>query len=206
MAIMKEDRQAFGLIISKAISLEDAFMYPITSVPLALATTENGLRQSDKASFRNFLINTANSEIPEVPKYCTWLVDGMAVVRSMKPKNTYQKFYESLLNFITPDTKYEPKGIVFCSDVYKVRSVKDGCRTDRGLPGPRICIDGFEQRMMKGQNWQEFLHNKENKNDLLHMLCEFIKLPENRNKLPCPVIINDKENVHLISKDDDTYL
>ena len=60
--------------------------------------------------------------------------------------------------------------------------------------------------MMKGQNWQEFLHNKENKNDLLHMLCEFIKLPENRNKLPCPVIINDKENVHLISKDDDTYL
>ena len=27
MAIMKEDRQAFGLIISKAISLEDAFIY-----------------------------------------------------------------------------------------------------------------------------------------------------------------------------------
>ena len=111
MAIMKEDRQAFGLIISKAISLEDAFIYPITSVPLALATTENGLKQSDKASFfliefhRNFLINTANSEVPEVPKYCTWLVDGMAVVRSMKPKNTYQKFYESLLNFITPDAK-----------------------------------------------------------------------------------------------------
>ena len=46
LTLMKEDRQAFGLIISKAVSINEAFMYPITSVPLALATT-------DKASFRN---------------------------------------------------------------------------------------------------------------------------------------------------------
>ena len=44
VALLKEDCQAFGLIVSKAISIEKAFTYPITSVPLALATTECGLR------------------------------------------------------------------------------------------------------------------------------------------------------------------
>ena len=116
LTLMKEDRQAFGLIISKAVSINEAFMYPITSVPLALATTENGLRQSDKASFRNSLINEANSDCTDVPKNCTWLIDGMAAVRSLKPKDTYHLFYISLLKFITPCSKYDPKTIVFCID------------------------------------------------------------------------------------------
>ncbi len=53
VSVLKKDCQAFGLILAKAISLEDAFCFPITSVPLALATPDGSLRQSDKASLRN---------------------------------------------------------------------------------------------------------------------------------------------------------
>ena len=38
--ILKEDRQAFGIIVSNAYSLEEASSYPITPVPLSGATPE----------------------------------------------------------------------------------------------------------------------------------------------------------------------
>ena len=68
MSLLKEDRQAFGLIIAKATSLEEAFEYQITSVPLSLATPDATLRQSEKASLQNFLINDSGSFTDQLPK------------------------------------------------------------------------------------------------------------------------------------------
>ena len=56
--ILKEDCQAFGTIIVKALTLDEFFQYPITSVPLSIATLDGDLRQSEKASLTNFLIKT----------------------------------------------------------------------------------------------------------------------------------------------------
>ena len=52
----KEDCQAFGLFVNKTEKLAEAFKYPITSVPLAVATLylpKSTLYQSDKAGLRN---------------------------------------------------------------------------------------------------------------------------------------------------------
>ena len=59
--ILKEDRQAFGLLVEKARTQEEALSYPLTSVPLALAFPDNTLRQSQKAPNRNFLIEDAKA-------------------------------------------------------------------------------------------------------------------------------------------------
>ena len=48
--ILKEDCQAFRTIIAKALTLDEAFQYPITSAPLSIATLGGDLRQSEKAS------------------------------------------------------------------------------------------------------------------------------------------------------------
>ena len=61
--ILKEDCQAFGTIAAKALSLREAFTYPITSYPLNVADLDGHLRQSDKASFRNLLIEEANASV-----------------------------------------------------------------------------------------------------------------------------------------------
>ena len=53
ISILKEDTQAFGVICAKAVSLEEAFDFPITSIPFSLAYPEGSLRQSDKSHFRN---------------------------------------------------------------------------------------------------------------------------------------------------------
>ena len=81
--ILKEDRQAFGIIISKAYRLEETFSYPITSVTLS----EGTLRQGEKASFRNFLISSAEASHSHIPKNCFWYIDGIAAVRYKTRRN-----------------------------------------------------------------------------------------------------------------------
>ena len=59
---IKEDRQAFGIVLSENIDLEEALQYPLTTFPLSLATPEGNLRQrNNKALLRNFLITEANA-------------------------------------------------------------------------------------------------------------------------------------------------
>ena len=53
ITVIKEDHQAFGTFLNKDINLSEAFQYPITAVPLSIATTENQFRQSNKCKFHN---------------------------------------------------------------------------------------------------------------------------------------------------------
>ena len=41
---IKEDRQAFGIVLNENIDLEEALQYPLTTFPLSLATPEGNLR------------------------------------------------------------------------------------------------------------------------------------------------------------------
>ena len=49
--VTKEDRQAFGILVAKSVSLEEAFKFPITSSPLAAANPDSTLRQGDKQAY-----------------------------------------------------------------------------------------------------------------------------------------------------------
>lgn len=61
--ILKEDKQAFGLMVSQSVNMGEAFKYPITSVPLSVATKEYGLPQSDEVQFTNLLQNASKSSM-----------------------------------------------------------------------------------------------------------------------------------------------
>ena len=50
IAVLKEDIQAFGLLVEKSLSLEETLQYPITSVPLSLAYPDGHLRQGNKSN------------------------------------------------------------------------------------------------------------------------------------------------------------
>ena len=55
VSVMKEDRQAFGVMLGEEENLEETFRYPVTSVPLSLAFPDATLRQNPKYHFRNYL-------------------------------------------------------------------------------------------------------------------------------------------------------
>ena len=63
VSIPKEGRQAFGALVGKATSPRDAHSYPLTTVPLALASLDSDLRQGCKAALRNFLIEESTAEV-----------------------------------------------------------------------------------------------------------------------------------------------
>ena len=82
MSLLKEECQAFGVVVSQSISKKDACVNPTISVPLAALTPEGELRQSDEFSRRNFLLREANTIKHIHTEDTTWLVDGLAAVRA----------------------------------------------------------------------------------------------------------------------------
>ena len=97
MNILKEEKQASGVLVGKAISPEETHSHPLTTVPLALATLERDLRQGTKSVFRNYLIGESTSIIEETPKGCIWLIDGMAAVNSIPSQQTWGGYADTLL-------------------------------------------------------------------------------------------------------------
>ena len=84
VSVLTEDKQVFGIIISNAASFEEAFKYPITSLPLRLPLLcyikQRKLRDGDAMSTR-YLQNAA------------WIVDGIYAIRLVKPNETYNHYF-----------------------------------------------------------------------------------------------------------------
>ena len=136
---IKEDRQAFGIVLSENIDLEEALQYPLTTFPLSLATPEGNLRQrNNKALLRNFLITEANAivENPDLIR-SRWIVDGMALIRPLKTCQTYDLYFESFMKFISPPEFLEPIQIEIANDIYKYKSAKGNMRTKLGIEQQR---------------------------------------------------------------------
>ena len=80
MALLREDRQAFDVLAAKAISLNDAFNHPITTIPLSIAASDTELSQSDKDGFRNAIIKGAGATVYSPPLHARWIIDGMGTI------------------------------------------------------------------------------------------------------------------------------
>ena len=93
---MRLDVILSGFVRSKSISHAEAFSHCVTSLPLSVATPEGGLRQSDKASLRNYLNDGASATSKVIPQNAAWFVDGLAAIRSLKPKDTFEEWIDVL--------------------------------------------------------------------------------------------------------------
>ena len=121
---LMEDRQDFGAMTGKSKSPEELLSYPLTSVPLALASPDGDLRQGSKAPLRNHLIEDADALTSQPATGAFWIVEGMAVVRSVLRKETWGEYATAFFSFCTPGRDSFPLrlGIVF--DCYKESNIK----------------------------------------------------------------------------------
>ena len=155
ISILKEDKQAFGLLCAKAVSLEEAFNFPITSIPLSLAYPVGSLRQSDKSSFRNWLIDeTPSSRLNTAPTDARWIFDGMALFRSVKCARTYREYFINVLRTAVPPAGARPIQIEIVNDQYFDVSTKDDTRLSRGegVVSRRVRISSVDQHMPQRSN------------------------------------------------------
>ena len=128
------------------------------------------MRQSEKASFRNYIIKQSEALHTIPPKDAAWFIDGMAFISCLKPKKTYKGWASALIIFIFPDSSITVKLLVFINDTYNVDSIKIMARQERGTSFTKFNITGFEQSIPQGDTWEELLNDNEYKDQLIKMI------------------------------------
>ena len=103
LSLVQEDCQAFGVLVGKAATLEEAFHHPlIFTVPLRIVETATDLRSSDKAGFCNFILKESAATKRQYLKNAKWIIDGTAAIRTIKPEARYKEFFQKVLQVVLP--------------------------------------------------------------------------------------------------------
>ena len=97
--ILKEDKQAFGLLVGNVSTPAEALAFPLTTIPnYALADVDKTLRsQATKSVIRNHIIETARAGKSKLETEDTvdWYVDGMLAVNSVECKDSWGNFSDA---------------------------------------------------------------------------------------------------------------
>ena len=126
----------------------------------------------------------------------------MDAMRTLKAKETYKEWITSLLKFVTPLNDPKPLSIEIINDTYKADSIKSGTRYKRGETTKRIHIRSWDQKMVKGKDWQSFLNNIDNKNDLINITGSFLRHETGRQNVTGNGVFTQNKKSWKISKHD----
>ena len=132
-----------------------------------------------------------------VPQKAAWFVDVLVAIRSLKPKDTFEEWIDTLLRFITPPDIAEASVIGMINDAYSTYSTKSCTRRRRG-EGTRTHVEGTKQHMPSGMKWQEFLENSNNKEDLINLIFEYIQKLSRNKKLNRPLVFSKCQDTYMV--------
>jgi len=79
---------------------------------------------------------------------------------------------------------------------------KSGTRYKGGEPAKRIYIRSWDQKMVKGKDWQSFFNSIENKNNLINITGSFLRHETGRQKVTGNVVFTQSEKIWKIAKND----
>ena len=85
-------------MLGKEVNLEDAFRYPVTSVPLNSAFPHSTITQNPKHHFCNHLIHVSKACESTRPNETRWIIDTMSVMRAIKVKETYKEWFKKVIS------------------------------------------------------------------------------------------------------------
>ena len=164
------------MLVGKTTSLLEAHSYPLTSVPLALTSPDEDLRQGSKAALRNYLISGSNA-LSSVPvQKAKWIVDGMSVIRSMQSRHTRGEFCQAFVEACMPDKRFLPVALDIVMDTYGTDAIKEMTQNRRGTTTRKIVIGGADQ----SGNWATF--DWDNKTELIQFIAGYCKAGNFRRK------------------------
>ena len=152
VSVIKEGKQVFSIIARKPTNFKESFLYPITSLPLNIASSNSSLNQTDKAGFRTCIIKTSHSVSRCFPPNAMWIYDGIAVKRALMPLPTYLNRCIELLLHITSPGNANVTLLNIVMDKYVEKSVKEGTRQQNGSKsGPSVHVLTLQQKKFQGR-------------------------------------------------------
>eukprot|EP00794_Sanderia_malayensis_P011440 gene11440-12636_t len=145
--------------------------------------------------------SAAEATIESPPLRATTIYDGMAVIRASKPTTTWGQYMANQLKAFTPPSSWYVQETVIVFDNYiddQEYSIKDAERQERGCSA-RVHLGTNEQKMMNGKDFQMFMHNKENKDELIKRFVEFTCLLETRSNFNVPCTVNHRNTTLTVT-------
>ena len=149
-------------------NMRDVLSYSLGPLPWSIALADRSLVKNNKAKLLQFLEKDM-LPLDTVATGATWIVDGMALLRSMK--NVPATFKEIAKTVLKPLMIRYAKQIDFVTDRYPDISIKNTERNRRTAEGSLLVkITGGNQR--RPQQWKKFLGHGKNKSTLIEFLLE----------------------------------
>ena len=187
--------------MSESVSLSQAFQYPLTPLPLSIATPEGRIRQAPKHIFRNFLIDESMLLTNILPLNARWLINVMAALRSVRPKGTWKQGLSRLLSFIQPPKESNPLSVELVNDRYIANSIKKTTREKREKQQQRTYIQRFQQKMPQGNAWLVLVNCIERETDVIKLAPSYLKDIGTGHSYSMPVIFTDSKEPWEASSD-----
>ena len=188
---------AFSVKNERPISLSAALAYPLSPLPLSLATGDGKRRETSKSKLTSILIENAelkdpktDDSIKEVGDF-TFVIDLIAAIRTMTVlPNTYEELVWNLISTL-------PKGyrrLDIVADTYRNQSIKDAERSARGS-SQKVIIGSSKSKIPR--DFSNFMRNKDNKTRLVEIISEVMRnnYASVLAKLRCSVINISQEDV-----------
>ena len=145
------------------------------------------------------MISEAEAMIEAAPLRADWIVDGMAAVRSVPPKKTWEEYAENLLKFCMPSKKFNPAKLVIVMDTYGPSRIKEMTQRGRGCEGRKIFITEKGQSMPQGKDWMTFLLSGHNKMELIKFLANYYRSEQVRSNLEIPLVFTESSRTWMIT-------
>ena len=160
--LIKADRSLFARLIvmaqNRSFNMIDVLSYSLGSLPWSIALADRSLVKNNKAELLQFLEKDM-LPLDTVATAATWIVDGMALLQSMKNvPATFKEIAKTVLKALM--IRYA-KQIDFVTDRYPDISIKNTERNRRTVEGSLLVkITGGNQR--QPQQWKKFLAHGKN--------------------------------------------
>ena len=177
---VKSDRELLArlVVIDRVRNIDHRHMlsYCFGQFPLSVATCEGCLIKTNKAKLLHVLEAGPDvSPVVEIPRGSVWIIDGMAMLQQMSPKNMPQNMCQ-LAEKILKQLVYLASingstAIHFVTDRYPEVSIKNAERKHRAESGSKkINISKPDQPIPK--QWKKYLAHSYNKENLVKFLFE----------------------------------
>eukprot|EP00794_Sanderia_malayensis_P001829 gene1829-2054_t len=130
-SVLKEDHQALGLLVSKCPDKKDAFSYPLTTYPLAIAMPEGILNKPNtKHLFRNHLVEVSDALKHSAPSSAANIYDAMAVIRAISFQQTWSDLWGALLRAFSPPLSTNASEVVIVPPTLRSNRRRQGKEND----------------------------------------------------------------------------
>ena len=195
------DRNILGILVAKSqekkapVDFDKALTYPLSPVPLSLATADGSIRKCSKSMlYQSALDQLRGVDYSSISDVKIYILDLAAVIRCIDPKQcTIRQFADRI--FQTVPTQVEV--VIIACDTYSGKSIKEEEHKRRGQ-GERYIINSPDVRIPN--DFLTFLSNGENKERIFYLIMQ--SLNDKRGDLGNKVVyFSWKQDCYEITQD-----